>query len=134
MRGQGILEMFAKNPDKKVFMQMALKNLDGVLPENAKFMDTLMTVQCNKLLSDLGFTGSMAGSPRTLLQRYLLNPGGMLRGYSAIKSLTRLGGALDNPAGNAIAKFMTNPKTIAGMKQAGISAGARSLNSILYGK
>lgn len=99
-RIERLLDRMSKNPDNLGFILKKFKELNDVVPEPYKFMEPLMNAQTSKMLSDFGFTGSSAGSAKSMLQRTLFTPGLMGRG-AVIKS--QLGQTV-SPVAKPIAK------------------------------
>ena len=131
-RIQTMLERLAKDPAKKAFMMGSLTNLDQALPPQMRFMDSLLNAQGSALLSDLGFSGSVAGSPKTVIQKYLTNPGMLLRGWRLANTLGKKTEFLAGPMGKALTKLLSTPQGKMAVNQALLTTGTRSLNSILY--
>ena len=138
MRMQSMFTTLSKDPAKKTLMMLALSNLDDALPVEKKFMESLMNTGASQVLADFGITGVAAGNPRNILQKYVLNPGIMMRAYKLADSLGRGTEFMAGPVGQALSRLLSSPAGRTALMETALPTvgrgKAQSLNSMLYRK
>lgn len=131
-RLEALVERTTKDPTGRHYIQEAFQGIDDYLPEGMKFMDELMNTEASRALADFGFTGSAAGSPKTLLQRYVFTPGALIRTTAAAKKLGLNTKPLTDLLGKAAVPAAKVLQTEEGRRIAGQMTARVSLNQILY--